>query len=294
MKLPDYQKCVELKKLMVDMGIQSIPELKQAEFIREVVKTQTVVVENPTLSFSDKLKSTSIRLSDEKITIASDETIEINGLKACAYIKEQRGKSVDHKRKTSSYRYHLCNCHTIQTMIADGKKNRYVSTTRSDGLFPVINQSSYSATTAIVKLELCQNCKKILLTNGMLPRPYSLKAFFTKYQPEIPKHIRKTEQVVAQEQYAPNQSEVATAYKKNENYVCQLCNVDCSAEKHCLHLHHKDGDGRNNAPYNLMVLCADCHSRQPRHSQMLSNPRHNAQFRIINQLRKAQGIVSTR
>lgn len=292
MKLPDYQKCVELKKLMIDMGVQTIPELRKAEFVRNVIKTQTVVVENPALSFSNKLKSTSVRLSEEKITIASDQTIEINGLKACAYIKEQRGNSIDHGRRTSSYRYHLCNCNTIQAMIGDGRKDRYVSTTRNDGLFPVINQSSYSVSTTTIKLELCQNCKRILEANGMLPAPYSLKAFFDKYQPVIPPHIRKTEQVVAQEQYDPKQSELASAYKENEHYICQLCNVDCNTEKHCLHLHHKDGNGRNNSPYNLSVLCADCHSKQPRHSQMLSNPGYKSQFHIIGNLREFQGIVS--
>lgn len=292
MKLPDYQKCVELKKLMVEMGVQRIPILKQATFVREVTKTQIIEVPNPTVSFSNKLETSSVRLTNESITIASDETIEINGLKACAYIKEQRNGAVDHSRNISKYRYHLCNCNTIQQMISNGRKDRYVSTTRCDGLFPVVDQSSYSAQTAIVKMELCQNCKKILENNKMLPTPYSLRAFFDKYQPEIPKNIRKTEQVIAQEQYAPNQADIAKKYKESVQYICQFCGVDCKTEKQCLHLHHRDGNGRNNAPYNLAVLCTDCHSKEPNHTQMLSNPGYRAQCRIISNLRNQQQIIS--
>jgi len=290
MKLPDYLKCVEIKELLLQMGVEKIPELKPIKFVREIVKTRTVEVANPQLSFGKKLELGAIPLSQAKVTIGKDGTIEVNGLKACAYIKEQR-KGVNLYSKTSEYRYHLCNCHTIEQMIAGGRLSRYVSTTRSDGLFPVIDQSGYRVREADLKLELCMNCRLILESKGMLPKPYSLKKFFKRYQPEIPKTILKTEQVTAKETYSPDHKEIARRYKEAEGYKCQLCHVDCNTQKNCLHLHHKDGNGQNNHRSNLRVLCTDCHSKQFMHSHMEPNPGFAKQIQRVKNLRADQGIV---
>ncbi|QJB56563.1 HNH endonuclease signature motif containing protein [Pseudodesulfovibrio sp. zrk46] len=290
MKLPDYLKCVEVKELLLKMGIEKIPELKPVEFIREIVKVQKVEVENPQLSFGKRLELEAVPLNQAQVTIGKDGTIEVNGLKACAYIKKQR-QGIDHYRKTSEYRFHLCNCHTIEQMISGGRLSRYVSTTRSDGVFPVIDQSGYKVRELELKLELCTNCKRILADRGMLPSPFSLKEFFKRFQPEIPKTILKTEQVITSEAYSPDHQEVATRYKEAEKYKCQICRVDCSSSKGCLHLHHVDGNGQNNHHSNLRVLCADCHSKQFMHTHMEPNPEFAKQISLIKKMRKQQGIV---
>lgn len=293
MKLPDYLKCVEVKELLVSMGIQEVPELQSVDVTYEVHVPQEKEIENPMLSFKDRMDVKSVSLDEQgvEVRIAADDTIEINGIKACAYIKKQ-SNSVDLSTMTTGYRYHLCNCRTIQSMIADGRLSRYVSTTRSDGKFPVIYQSRYGAKEYILKLELCKNCKEMLQARGKLPHPYTLKKFFDEHQPNIPKTILKTEQVLVQEKYALDHPEVARRYKAREGYKCQMCDVDCSTATECIHLHHKDGDGQNNNAANLMVLCADCHSRQARHGHMLHNPNFKSEIRIIERLRREQGIVS--
>ena len=290
MNLPDYFKCVEIKALLVQMGVENVTPLEPIDFVREVKTVKTVEVPNNQIQFAERLNMTAVPLDQTNVSIAKDGTIEVNGMKACAYIKKQR-KGIDLSKKESKYRYHLCNCQTIQSMIASGRKSRYVSTTRSDGLFPVIDQSGYRAKERVLKLELCMNCKAILESKNMLPRPFSLKTFFTKYQPDIPKTILRTEQVITQEQYAPNHQEIAERYKQQANYACQLCGVSCKEERPCLHLHHKDGEGQNNNASNLLVLCADCHSKQPMHSQMQTNPQFASQFQTIERLRKEQSIL---
>lgn len=289
MKLPDFLKCVEVKDLLVKMGVTEIPELKPVEFIRSVTKTKTVEVENPQISFGKKLKLQAVPLTEGTVTIGSDGTIEVNGIKACAYIKKQR-KGIDHRNRASiSYRYHLCNCHTIERMMAKGHLYKYVSTTRDDGIFPVIDQSGDRAREIELKLELCMHCREILKQQRMLPNPYSLKEFFNRFQPDIPTTIRKTEQVVVEEKYAPNHDEVAKKFKEQVGYSCQFCGVNCSSEKQCLHLHHKDGNGQNNLAANLSVLCTSCHTRE--HPHMVANPKFKHQRAIVARLRREQGIT---
>lgn len=289
MKLPDYLKCVEVQELLIKMGITKIPTVEPIDFVHEVTKTETVEIDNPQIAFGQKLELESVPLHQTTVEIGADGTIEVNGLKACAYIKKQR-RGIDSFRKTTSYRYHLCNCQTIEQMIAGGRLSRYVSTTRSDGYFPVIDQSGYRPREVELKLELCKNCRDILRARRMLPTPYSLKDFFRKYQPDIPKRIKKTEQVIVQERYSPGHDEVAKRYKEQQGYVCQICHVDCSTEKECLHLHHRDGDGQNNHDSNLHVLCADCHSKQFKHGHMGKS--FLSQIERVARLRVQQGITS--
>lgn len=291
MKLPDFHRCVELKQLLVNMGVSAVSELKIPQFSKTVLKVSENIVPNPQVSFAQKLKMSSVSLNTIPFEIASDGTIEVHGLKACAYIKKQK-QDVQADQGYSSYKYHLCNCSTIQYMVSSGKKDRYVSTTRDDGYFPVIDQSSsyLPAREHILKMELCANCIAKLKENGMYFTPFSLKKFFEKYQPDIPENIKQTEQVYVEEKYAPNHKEVADAFKLQTKYCCQICKVDCSAEHSCLHLHHKNGEGTDNRSSNLMVLCTDCHAHSPLHQHMLNNPKFLKQIRTIQRLRKQQGL----
>lgn len=291
MNLPDYLKCVEIKKLLIEMGVESIPELPEVSFTREKKVLKTVEIENPQLKFSERLRTTSVTLSETRITISHDGTLEINGLKACAYIKEQ-SHGVDFYSNSSTYKYHLCNCKTIEAMIADNRKHRYVSTTRSDGLFPVLDLSGAHPREFDAKLDLCKNCETILVNNGKYPRPYSLSRFFNLYQPEIPKNIRISETVVIHERYAPNHDEIADRYKSKMAFKCQMCNVDLSEHKNLLHLHHLDGNGTNNHRSNLRVLCYECHFKEPRHAHMASHPNHKASIKTLHDIRKKQGFIN--
>ena len=125
----------------------------------------------------------------------------------------------------------------------------------------------------------------------MYNTPFKLHNFFKKYDSEAPKTIRYAENVTEIQTYAHNPNNIAREYKKSVNYTCSLCQVNCSTEKLCLHLHHMDGNPQNNTRENLRVLCADCHSRQPLHSHMLNNPNSTKLYTIINELRKSQNII---
>jgi len=120
---------------------------------------------------------------------------------------------------------------------------------------------------------------------------FTLEEYFKRYSSRVPKTIRRIETVTKTQNYSPNQEDLSREYKKVANFQCQSCTVNCSSDTSLLHLHHEDGDRSNNEHKNLRVLCVDCHSKQPMHSQILNNQTFISQINIIKSLRKDQGII---
>lgn len=289
-KLPDFSRCVEIQQLLFSMGVKHIEELPIVKFTRKVEKKTTVTVKNTVqLEYAQKLQLGAIPLGKGETFSSRNGLIEINGLKACVYIKDQRGQF--YNNGVSSYRFHLCWCNTIEEMANSGRKSRYVATSRDDGLFPVNKQYYGGHEEELMELELCKNCKRMLEERNMYFSPFTLVEFYKKYQTHIADSFTREEIHISEEQYAPNHHEIASRYKEVTKYTCSLCGVDCSQDHSLLHLHHKDGNGQNNKPHNLMVLCVDCHSKQTMHSHMTRLPGFKKSVQKINKLRMSQGIT---
>ncbi len=292
MKFPDYQKCVQISQLLVAMGISKIPLLPNVSFTREKVEKITHTYIDPAEIEIDKLlKSSAIPASKSEFISAPEGLLEYKGRKVCAYIRDQKAK-IDFINNTSGYRFHLCNCGTMQSMRNIGREHRFLTTQRDDGLFEVHDLTTYSVQKGIVKMKLCQNCIQILRQKGIYKYPFSLKEYFKNNDSFTPKTIKRVEEVRKTQTYSPNQHEISLEYRKANNFTCQLCSVDCNNIPNALHLHHADGNPANNERFNLQVLCVDCHSKQPRHSHMLRNPQFKKQIDTITKLRIEQGILN--
>ncbi|MBM9518344.1 HNH endonuclease [Desulforhopalus vacuolatus] len=292
MKLPDYQKCTEINQLLVAMGVSKIPLLPKVSFTHERIEKIIHTYPDPAeIKIDDDLKSIAIPARKFEFAGTAEGLLEYKGRKVCAYIRDQKAK-VNFYNNTSDYRFHLCNCGTMQSMRDIGREHRFLTTQRSDGLFEVHDLTTYSVKKGVVKMQLCQNCIQILKQKGIYKSPFSLKEYFKKNNTFIPKTIKRVEEVRKTQTYSPNQKEISLKYRKANNFVCQICNVDCSNTPGILHLHHKDGNPANNERFNLQVLCVDCHSKQPRHSHMLRNSQFKNQINTITKLRIEQGILS--
>lgn len=138
--------------------------------------------------FARDLAASAISLAEEGLAIAPDHTIEVNRRKCCIYISKQyAGYLADDG--TTSYRYHLCDCHTIRDMAARGRKYRYIATARDDGLFavtPLHGPARTAETEREIPMQLCQHCRQILRAQGIHEEPFSLRAFYAKHQPQLP------------------------------------------------------------------------------------------------------------
>lgn len=145
--------------------------------------------------FARDLAASAISLAEEGLAIAPDHTIEVNRRKCCIYISKQYASYLADDG-TTSYRYHLCDCHTIRDMAARGRKYRYIATARDDGLFavtPLHGPGNAAETQREIPMQLCRHCRQLLQTQGIYEEPFSLRAFYAKHQPQLP-HWEELEQ----------------------------------------------------------------------------------------------------
>lgn len=155
-------------------------------------------------AFARAFASSAVSLEHEAFSIGSHRTVEVNQRKCCIYIKEQYRAYISDEGKTS-YRYHLCDCRTIRDMTARGRKERYIATARDDGLFAVTPLSGPHTgrgdgeKTREIPLELCQNCRRILQEQGMYEEPFTLRAFYARYQPQLPQWKEAFEQQLVED-----------------------------------------------------------------------------------------------
>ena len=292
MKFPDFKKCVEINQLMVAMGVSEIPALPVVRFETEIVKkivTEQVDLED--IKIGEKLIDSAIPVNKSEIAGRPGELLEYKGRKVCAYIRDQKA-TINFYNKTSDYRYHLCNCGTLQSMRNIGREHRYLTTQRSNGLFEAHDLTSTPIRSGLVRMELCQNCIQILKQKNIFSFPFSLKEYYKRHDSYAPITIKTVEEVRNIQTYSPNQQQISKEYRRATNFTCQVCSVHCSDSSGLLHLHHEDGNPANNDRFNLKVLCVDCHSKQPRHGRMLANPKFKRQINMITKLRIAQGILT--
>lgn len=292
MKFPDYKKCVEINQLLVAMGVSKIPTLPVVRFEQEVIKI--IVHEHKDIEdikIGELLVDSAIPVNKSEFAGRPGELLEYKGRKVCAYIRDQKAK-VNFYNKTSEYRYHLCNCGALQSMKNIGREHRYLTTQRSNGLFEAHDLTVQPVGEGLVRMELCQFCIQILRQKGIYFSPFSLKEYYKKYDSYTPRTIKKIEEVRKTQTYSPNQNQISLEYRKANNFVCQVCSVNCSESPSLLHLHHEDANPANNDRFNLKALCVDCHSKQPCHGHMLANPQFKRQINIITKLRIEQGILT--
>ena len=77
--------------------------------------------------------------------------------------------------------------------------------------------------------------------------------------------------------YPKDQEKISKLYRKEQNYTCEDCGVQCkdrkALHKKWWHLHHIDGVKTNNEKSNLACLCICCHSRKDeKHKENFSTP----------------------
>jgi len=292
MKFQDYSRCVEINQLLIGMGVTKVPELPEVLFEKEVVRHIKHEHADPEdIEIGVKLIDSAIPVNKEDITQRPGELLEYKGRKVVAYIRDQKAK-VNFFSNRSEYRYHLCNCSTMQTMKDYGREHRYLASQRKDGKFEVHDLTGYRVQKGVVKMELCQNCREILGQKGIYFEPFNLEQYFSENDSYTSKTIRRIEEVRTIQTYSPKQADYSREYREACQYKCQICSVDCNELKGSLHLHHIDGNPANNKKLNLQVLCVDCHSKQPMHGHMLRNPRFKNEINMITELRINQQILT--
>ena len=141
--------------------------------------------------FDAQLSRRALPLEYEALRIAPDGTLEFNGRKCCLYIPRQHRELVNLTRRESSYTYHLCACRSMEDMLGTARGDLYAATSRADGRFEVAVLEREGARTPMswrpydIRIELCGNCRSMLLACGLYAEPFSLREFYDRVQPPL-------------------------------------------------------------------------------------------------------------
>ncbi len=71
--------------------------------------------------------------------------------------------------------------------------------------------------------------------------------------------------------YSPNQRIISERFRRGKNFTCEVC----GAKDQQTHMHHKDGDKRNNQFDNLQCLCRPCHEKIHPHMRRIQPPKQD-------------------
>lgn len=195
-------------------------------------------------------------------------------------------------------RFHVADCKTLDQMKQRRRFDRYRVTNNLTGFFDIsgTHQEKNEVIQGKTKLNVCKNCLNMLNYKGasqlkasgrsQLVNEFSLEEFFSTYSSFF-KKLPKQLAAKIKHGYTDDWAKISSQKRAEKNHTCQSCRVELSENKGLLHVHHMNGDKTDNSNQNLMVLCSDCHRKEPFHGHM-HVPHKDTQ--AIQRLRMQQGI----
>ena len=235
--------------------------------------------------------------SGKEISLAdldpSSHLISLEGRQVLLYIRDHTGwfdAAIDNPN--DGKRFHVAWCKTLEEMRFKNRFERYHATNRLDGLFTIEDMSR----TADTKLKVCMNCLSKLNYRGSADRyirknifdNFSLSDFFTDYSTCF-RYMPKGLMTNSSTTYTDDWKDISATTRAEAGYICSVCNVDLSSHRHLCDVHHMNGVKSDNTPSNLIVVCKDCHRKQPMHQGIFLSGHDMAQ---IQRLRSNQGVFA--
>ncbi len=270
MKLPDFYKFEPLNRLRNQMGIA---DDHYGSFSPKVDNSRLTVEE------LDRLTGDGIDVYFKELTILKNEndTFGYKGNRVLLYIRDVHLYR-DEEREP---RYHLCNCATLVNMTQNGRFERYVISTKSNGHFLInLIRDNRVMSSEHRRLRVCQNCLDKLSLNGFSRRMRQSKKerivaeftpdeFFRIYPRSLhavkPKHDSDTAPL---NDYPTDFPAISESLRRENGYRCEKCGNNFSHRRQDLHVHHVNGVRWDNERQNLKILCVACHAKEPQHSHM--------------------------
>lgn len=232
------------------------------------------------LSLIEKKLSSSegIELANfSEVQIVNKKLFVYKGIHVLVYIRDQYVKK---RGRLFEYKYHICNCETIENMVKAKRFARYVVSTRTDGVFLVniydIDTDDKVGETKLEKLNVCKNCLLELNYNGYcnhrrdlkIYQSFSLDEFFKKYSTEFTQKPKYTDSTAPLNEYSKNFDFVSYNFRAINHWICEICEINLENDKELLDTHHINGIRGDDTLTNLRCLCVRCHAEQPYHERL--------------------------
>ena len=206
------------------------------------------------------------------------------------YIRDVTVSSEHYSQIKRLPKLHISWCKTLQEMSEKKRFDRYVLSTRTDGIFEIRKTGKNSSTTKITNmhLDVCKNCLDKLqfegykfgqnkTSNQRIFKAFTLDKFFRQY-PKSPLDSkpkpRYTSASAPTDVYSDDFKKISLRYRESHGWTCEECRINLARKdlRRYLHTHHCNGRKHDNSDKNLRALCIDCHARQPNHEVMKSIP----------------------
>jgi len=252
--------------------------------------------------------TTEIDLID--IELEQGKEIDIDEIDFTGLVAAFRGRQVllyipDHGDKLDDVlagrdagkKFHVTDCRTLDAMRKAKRFERYFATNDLGGQFNIYGhgQVDKKRRDGRANLKVCKNCMSKLNYKGYkthvtnrddFVRSFAIPEFFETYSScfsVMPKSLGITDDGA----YTADWKGVADHLKFSKKYRCGECTLDLTDHKRLLHVHHINGRKSDNSSINLMVLCADCHRKQPFHQHMYIS---HADMQLLTRLRRKNDI----
>ena len=286
MKLPDFSRHVGLNQLRQKMGANLIPWDPERNW--------------QPIDIDEMLGDTGIDIPPEEIDPFVDGTLGYRGRRVAVYIRDQYGSSDSEPHQLN--KVHVADCSTLQSMRHQGRYERYVATTRTDGLFIVNFLGSFGSGIrregVECELYVCINCLRRLNYNnynirtrserGEIRESFNLEEFFERYGTQITDPPTHTDITAPLNVYSLRSEQISRRCRERVEWKCEHCldDLEDGEMQRFLHLHHVNGLRHDNRNENLRALCIRCHAEEPQHQHLRTHPDYEEYMRILQNRRR--------
>lgn len=171
---------------------------------------------------------------------------------------------------------HVKNCKIIKEFQENGIFNQHYIVTEKEKV-DVYNLDT-GETLKDQNLKICSYCKEMVTIGDRVED--TIESWYKKYG-----NVLEEDSNVDLNGYDAHFDKLSRAIRKEKNYTCEQCGINLSSHKHLCDVHHIDRNKRNNAQSNLMVLCAECHSKQEYHQENFSKLLNKDRVKKVKELR---------